>query len=153
MQAKGLQKIALLIWMGLFATFTLRVSLAAPPSASAQNQSSRNPVAQNLSQNFAHIAAKLDLSTPSHAWPADVKPKLFPSAINHRQFGVAEESTPLPLLNTGNQRIRPPIAELARHIQHEGLPVARLWENNSTLVHLGLNQKGKPGLWLVQKIH
>ena len=41
---------------------------------------------------------------------------------------------------------------LANHFRRQGLPVARLWENNSTLVHLGLNQKGKPGLWIVQKI-
>jgi hypothetical protein len=33
----------------------------------------------------------------------------------------------------------------------EGLPVARLWENHSALISLGLNAKGKPGLWLVQK--
>ena len=31
--------------------------------------------------------------------------------------------------------------------------MARLFENKSALVHLGLNPKGKPGLWLVQKTH
>jgi hypothetical protein len=41
----------------------------------------------------------------------------------------------------------------ARRVHREGLPVARLWENHSALVSLGLNQKGKPGLWLVQKTH
>jgi hypothetical protein len=38
-----------------------------------------------------------------------------------------------------------------RSFHREGLPVARLWENHSALVSLGLNGKGKPGLWLVQK--
>ena len=41
----------------------------------------------------------------------------------------------------------------ARRFHREGLPVARLWENKSALVSLGLNQRGKPGLWLVQKTH
>ena len=42
---------------------------------------------------------------------------------------------------------------MAARFHREGLPVARLWENHSALVSLGLNQKGKPGLWLVQKTH
>lgn len=42
--------------------------------------------------------------------------------------------------------------EFAHRIHREGLPVARLWENRSALLSLGLNAKGKPGLWLVQKI-
>lgn len=41
----------------------------------------------------------------------------------------------------------------ARRFHREGLPVARLWENHSALLSLGLNQKGKPGLWVVQKTH
>ena len=40
----------------------------------------------------------------------------------------------------------------AQHVRREGLPLARLWENKSALLSLGLNKKGKPGLWLVQKI-
>ncbi len=42
---------------------------------------------------------------------------------------------------------------MAERFHREGLPVARLWENHAALVSLGLNQKGKPGIWLVQKIH
>jgi hypothetical protein len=42
--------------------------------------------------------------------------------------------------------------ELAKRLRREGLPVARLFENQSALVSLGLNQKGKPGLWLIQKM-
>lgn len=43
--------------------------------------------------------------------------------------------------------------ELTRKVHREGLPVARLWESHSALVSLGLNQRGKPGLWLIQKTH
>jgi hypothetical protein len=40
----------------------------------------------------------------------------------------------------------------ARRVHREGLPLARLWENKSALISLGLNKKGKPGLWIIQKI-
>lgn len=53
----------------------------------------------------------------------------------------------IPMRNTGR------IEELAHRIHREGLPVARLWESHSALLSLGLNQRGKPGLWLIQKTH
>jgi hypothetical protein len=40
----------------------------------------------------------------------------------------------------------------ARRVHREGLPLARLWGTKSALLSLGLNQRGKPGLWLIQKI-
>lgn len=43
--------------------------------------------------------------------------------------------------------------EMAQRFHREGLPVARLWETHSALLSLGLNQRGKPGLWLIQKTH
>jgi hypothetical protein len=43
--------------------------------------------------------------------------------------------------------------ERVQQFHREGLPIARLWENHSSLVHVGLNQKGKPGLLLIQKLH
>jgi hypothetical protein len=35
--------------------------------------------------------------------------------------------------------------------RREGLPIIRLWNSKSALLSIGLNQKGKPGLWLIQK--
>jgi hypothetical protein len=43
--------------------------------------------------------------------------------------------------------------QIARRLHREGLPVARLWESHSALVSLGLSPRGKPGLWLIQKVH
>jgi hypothetical protein len=43
------------------------------------------------------------------------------------------------------------MSDLVRRVHREGLPVARLWENRSALLSLGLNQRGKPGLWIIQK--
>ena len=44
--------------------------------------------------------------------------------------------------------------QLASVVQavHEGLPVARLWETKTALLHFGLSPRGKPGLWLIQKV-
>jgi hypothetical protein len=42
---------------------------------------------------------------------------------------------------------------MAKRFRHEGLPVARLWENHSAFISVGLNGKGRPGIWLVQKTH
>jgi hypothetical protein len=42
---------------------------------------------------------------------------------------------------------------LALRIHREGLPIARLLESKSALLSIGLNQRGKPGLWLTQKVH
>lgn len=95
----------------------------------------------------------LDLRAPSQTLTSEERAPVFPSAFAHRRFASSEDTAQLPSLGAGNPRARAPLPELARHIQHEGLPIARLWENHSALVHIGLNQRGKPGLWLVQKIH
>ena len=41
---------------------------------------------------------------------------------------------------------------MERRVPHEGLPVARLWETKTALLHVGLSPRGKPGLWLIQKV-
>jgi hypothetical protein len=53
----------------------------------------------------------------------------------------------------GEARVMGRAESFVRSFHREGLPVARLWENHSALLSLGLNGKGKPGLWLVQKTH
>ena len=78
----------------------------------------------------------------------------FPSS-RHRQTPGAQEDVRLPELGSqGSQlRARGRAEEFVQRAHREGLPLARLWENKSALVSLGLNQKGKPGLWVIQKIH
>ena len=72
----------------------------------------------------------------------------FPS---RRPNLAAQEAVQLPALGAEGVRARPTVQEFVRRVRQEGLPVARLFEGKSALVHLGLNPKGKPGLWLVQK--
>jgi hypothetical protein len=50
-------------------------------------------------------------------------------------------------------RVMSPAEVFARRLHREGLPVVRLWQFKSAVFSIGLNQKGKPGLWLTQKVH
>jgi hypothetical protein len=151
MQATGSKRTALLALFSLAEVFAFDLAIAGPPAASQQNLQPRAAAAPK--STMASIATHLDLRPPSRTLEGGDKSQPFPSsAVIHRQFGGMEETVQLPSSGTGGPRLRPPMVELARHIQHEGLPVARLWENKSAMVHIGLNQRGKPGLWLVQKI-
>ena len=96
----------------------------------------------------------LDLRLPANATiTADRPLAALPSL--HRQSQVSETTIQLRGFSAAEPAARIPgrVEELALRIHHEGLPLARLWENKSALVSLGLNPKGKPGLWLVQKFH
>jgi hypothetical protein len=83
----------------------------------------------------------------------------FPSSIQHFDLPKTEpgetepgegDRTSRSALGTGklNFREMSPAETLARRIHQEGLPIARLWQSKSALLSIGLNQKGKPGLWL-----
>jgi hypothetical protein len=100
-------------------------------------------------------AQHLDLRAPSHALDAGEMEKSpvagFPSMV-HRQ-NHAHEQAELPSLGMDGIHARPTVQEFVHKVRREGLPVARLFETKSALVHLGLSPRGKPGLWLVQKTH
>jgi hypothetical protein len=93
----------------------------------------------------------LDLSPP------DIKPE--PGAYSEVPFpsrpraageaAAPTEATEAPEFHFQGSRVK----QLAERFHREGLPVARLWETHSALLSLGLNQRGKPGLWLIQKTH
>jgi hypothetical protein len=126
-----------------FAALVLSSSaaLAAPPQGRLGPQNQISPPAQ-----------RLDLRAPSHALEggngAEKSSNAFPS---HRQNLAAAERVDLPALGLESMRARPTVQDFVRRVHREGLPVARLFETKGALVHLGLNPKGKPGLWLVQK--
>jgi hypothetical protein len=102
----------------------------------------------------------LDLRPPVDLFDAAARDTAhFPSSL-HRQSLTALQTTAgqsslSQTRGTDESTARTPgrLEELARRVHREGLPIARLWENRSALVSLGLNQRGKPGLWVVQKIH
>jgi hypothetical protein len=130
-----LARLAMLGWCGLGLIGT---AAAAPP----------------LTLRGAHPS--LDLRPSVAAMAAVEKPSpAFPSALHRQPLGGAQEDIRLPELGSGSPQTpaKGRMEELVQRAHREGVPVARLWENKSALLHLGLNQRGKPGLWLIQKIH
>jgi hypothetical protein len=117
---------------------------AAPPSARA---------ASPMQQPHQAPAASLDLRAP--VLEAEQQPSnLFPSLTHRDDTGVSDLTTfNLGQSEAGEMHGPPSMTELALRVRREGLPLVRLWQGNSALVHLGLNAKGKPGLWLLQKTH
>jgi hypothetical protein len=97
----------------------------------------------------------LDLRPPSARAPGDFATASpdRPSWGRPRAPGSRDSNLPALGADAGEARVMSRPEAFARRFHREGLPVARLWENHSALISLGLNAKGKPGLWLVQKTH
>lgn len=51
-----------------------------------------------------------------------------------------------------NFRSFSPAQRIVDRVRREGLPIARLWRSNSALLSIGLNQRGKPGIWFTKTI-
>ena len=96
----------------------------------------------------------LDLRAPAHALESgngvEKSSHAFPS---QRQNIAVQQQAELPAFGFSGIHARPTAQDFVRRVHREGLPVARLFETKGALLHLGLNPKGKPGLWLVQKTH
>jgi len=100
----------------------------------------RPPSPRELDTSPAASADRLSSGRPRTLGSRDSDSNL-PASSHLPAFGADARET----------RVMSRAETFARHFHREGLPVARLWENHSALLSLGLNGKGKPGLWLVQK--
>jgi hypothetical protein len=148
-------------------------AIASPPFSRGRSSLSPIDSARSISvasrlgarQEYAPTT-HLDLRPPGDSPPANIHGGAaalasapFPSAIHHLDLGKADlgsdDRVQPPALGTGelNFRVMSQAEIFAHRIHREGLPVARLWESKSALLSIGLNQRGKPGLWLTQKIH
>ena len=139
----GKTQLARLTILALCALGSISGALAAPPTSQRERLQTRST---------AEPRAWLDLRAPTAMVVADKTSEAFPSSL-HRQTVGARQEFELPRSEGAPARTPGRVEEFAQRFRREGLPVARLWENKSALVHVGLNQKGKPGLWIVQKIH
>jgi hypothetical protein len=123
-------------------------AFAAPPQGPSRPQSQIQTPAQHF-----------DLRAPSHALEGgngvEKSSNVFPSQRQNLalQQRVASQRVDLPALGVDGMHARPTAQDFVHRVHREGLPVARLFETKGALLHLGLNPKGKPGLWLVQKTH
>jgi hypothetical protein len=130
-------------------------AMAAPPLNQRVARLESRPSSE--SRPALDLRSPLELHAVAMAMAVSEKSSdAFPSSL-HRQALNGEEQEhngPSALGSLGTQsRMDSPMQALAHRVHREGVPVARLWENKSALVSLGLNQRGKPGLWIIQKIH
>src|ERR1700731_541274 len=171
MNQEGKSRLMCVAAGGLCGLGLISSAVASPPLSSGKSSLSTIATARSLlvvGRPFAHqehpSTNQLDLRTPresSRVTPSGVTaPALapFPTAIHHLYLGKADVGADDRIrptaLGIGEQNFRTMSqAEIfARRIHREGLPVARLWESKSALLSIGLNRKGKPGLWLTQKV-
>jgi hypothetical protein len=160
----------------------LNSAIALPPlgrgnssRSTAESARSISVVGRSFAPQVPKAAAPLDLRLPQDSGSAGVHGGAgalasapFPSAIHHLDFGKTDPGrADLGTEDRGaDERVRPPPlgadavnfqkmsrAEIiARRIHREGLPIARVWESKSAVLSIGLNQRGKPGLWFTQRM-
>jgi hypothetical protein len=116
---------------------------------------SRSP-ARRLDFQALDLRAPETLSGGRTAAPSGDSQAVFPSARRAQTAAAtgAEESLPggSNLAALRMESVESRVHEMARRVPREGLPVARLWETKTALLHVGLSPRGKPGLWLIQKV-
>ncbi len=130
--------------IGAGALLVLSSAMAAPPPP--QNR----PVQARAQSPIQAPGRHLDLRAPSPTVDAAENTSAFPS-MSRRHSPGSQDPIRLPALGADGMRSRLTLQDFVQRVRHEGLPVARLFESKSALLHLGLSPKGKPGLWLVQK--
>jgi hypothetical protein len=173
MNQEGKSRLKYVAAGGLCGLGLMSSAIASPPISRGKTSPSTIDSARPTSvgsRSFAHqeptSSNHLDLRPLEDSSPATVRGgaaafalTTFPTAIHHLYLGRADSGTDdrirRPDLGTGELSFRTMSqAEIfARRVHQEGLPVARLWESHSALLSIGLNQKGKPGLWFTQKAH
>jgi len=133
-------------------------AFAAPPSGLGGIAYHPTPNSRSTSARGPESPGRLDLTAPAapavqNQFSAKTLPP-FPSGAHSRTPVATDGDQPPSLgLEMSQGREIGSVEGLARRVHQEGLPLARLWENKSALVSLGLNQRGKPGLWITQKVH
>jgi hypothetical protein len=143
--------------IGLCEVVLLHSALAAQPLEQVTAAFSRASRENHISTPVQAPRGRLDLRPPSATPGTAAVAESFSAPGSHRLFDSqppsrsdARSSSP-PAAQSGH--IMSPMETLAHNFHQEGLPVAKLFESNQSLVHLGLNPKGKPGLWIVHKLH
>jgi hypothetical protein len=140
-------------WATTKANWVTAVAFACMSSGMVLSAWASPPFSRPAAGALAAHPPHLDLRPPSPR-ELDASPIAsadHPSWGRPRTPGSRDSNLPALGADAGETRVMSRAETFARHFHREGLPVARLWENHSALLSLGLNGKGKPGLWLVQK--
>jgi hypothetical protein len=147
--AKKLQAVpALLAGVGFLTT---SATLAAPP-ASVASARATHPLDLSLhdANDSSAIASRGAVAEGVSAADELARVRSSRSSPNPLEDSGARDQ--LPPLSLDAPRVESRLEELARRLHREGIPLAKLWQSHTALLSLGLNSRGKPGLWLIQKI-
>jgi hypothetical protein len=155
MKTPGVQRLAHITAAGLCVVGFLSNSMAAPL------QSRMAPALQQTA-----IIAPLDLRMPHDpfipgnlAGSIALELRTFPSGIQHPARDVAGAGTNDHAIPTGlatseaDFHFASPSERFVGRMRREGLPIARLWKSESALLSIGLNKRGKPGVWFTKTFH
>lgn len=84
--------------------------------------------------------------------PIDSMPTSSPVRVGSHSGDDTDDPLGRPISRVENFPVMRSPDVWLRRVHKEGVPIVRLWNSKSALLSIGLNQKGKPGLWLIQKV-
>jgi hypothetical protein len=167
---QSIMHVAECVAAGAVCGFGLLNSVAANPPASREKSAlsaidtvrSMATTGPSAAYHESAPTTHLDLRPPKN-YPTAIGPRdapafasaASPSSIRRLDLDKDDRLLPLPpalATDTDNARVKSPSEAFVARVRREGLPFARLWESKSALLSIGLSPKGKPGLWLTQKI-
>jgi hypothetical protein len=147
---------------GICGLLTMSSAVASPPAShegllgrmaldsfTPRQSDSMRSASARLAFSRLDLRAPTDLPTPYVPASTSIP---FPSVRRTRASAIDQEQLPALGADGSPTRVKSRPEEILRRIHNEGLPIARLWESHSAFLSVGLNQRGKPGLWLIQKI-
>jgi hypothetical protein len=84
--------------------------------------------------------------------------RAFPSGMQRpardaEGSGTNDHATPAGLsASEADFHFASPAEKFVGRMHREGLPIARLWKSESALLSIGLNKRGKPGVWFTKTL-
>jgi hypothetical protein len=172
MKGPGINRLACIAIVGLYGPGFISYSIAAPlPGRVAPflAGSKSAPLAIAIFPSFAleraMAPAPLDLRVPHDPFVAETR--AGPGGFAFRSVSSGSPYLLRGLAGTGANdhdtrsgfdireadfRVASPVERLVGRVRREGLPIARLWKSESALLSIGLNQRGKPGVWFTKTV-
>jgi hypothetical protein len=153
MDGMGKKGMLVAAMLGICEIAALKAAYAQPPlqkvtaalgRGAAKGQERTSP-RLDLPRLDLRLPSQTPASDPGHAAPAGTH-RLFAGESPFRSDGHTASQAP-------SGHIMSPMESVVHNFHQEGLPLARLFQNSNSLVQVGLNPKGKPGLWVVHKLH
>jgi hypothetical protein len=165
MQYQEINRFLPIAAIGLYSLGLLNCAIAAPLAVRVVPIASRSDSALPMIDPRV-TAAPLDLRVPRdsdvktfRAETAAIPAGEFASGIQHPVSTIAnlsiKENRALSdlIINAADFHVTSPAERFVGRVHREGLPIARLWQSESALLSIGLNRRGKPGVWFTKTIH